>query len=125
MKKTNNRIQRINDEILMEVANIIRSEIKDPRVSDVMVSVIRVDTTSDLKYCKIFVSVLGTDKVKEDVLDGLKKSAGYIRRELAHRINLRATPELKFLLDESLEYSIKMEGLMKQVREGYAENGEQ
>ncbi len=125
MKKTNNRIQRINDEILMEVANIVRSEIKDPRVSDVMVSIIRVDTTADLKYCKIFVSVLGTDKVKEEAIEGLKKSAGYIRRELAQRINLRATPELKFLLDDSLEYSIKMEGLMKQVREGFTENEEQ
>ncbi len=125
MKKTNNRIQRINDEILIEVANIVRYEIKDPRVSDVMVSIIRVDTTSDLKYCKIFVSVLGTEKVKEEALDGLKKSAGYIRRELAHRINLRATPELKFLLDDSLEYSIKMEGLMKQVREGLTEDEEQ
>ncbi len=125
MKKTNNRIQRINDEILMEVANICRSEIKDPRVSDVMVSIISVDTTSDLSLCKIYVSVLGTDKIKEDALEGLKKSAGYIRRELARRINLRVTPEIKFLLDDSLEYSIKMEGLMKQVREGYAETDEQ
>lgn len=125
MKKTNNRIARINDEILMEVANIIRTEIKDPRVSDVMVSVIRVDTTSDLKYCKIYVSILGNDKVKEEALEGLNKSSGYIRKEIARRINLRATPELKFLLDESLDYSIKMEGLMKQVREGYANNDEQ
>lgn len=125
MKKTNTRIARINDEILMEVATILRGEMKDPRVSGVMVSVMRVDTTSDLKYCKIYISVLGTDKVKEDALEGLKQSAGYIRRELAHRINLRSTPELKFLLDDSLDYSIKMEGLMKQVREGYGDNEEQ
>ncbi len=125
MKKVNNRIARINDEILMEVANIIRSEIKDPRVSDIMVSVIRVDTTSDLKYCKIFVSILGTDKVKDEALKGLKQSSGFIRKQIAQRINLRATPEIKFLLDDSLEYSIKMNSLMKQVREGYADNDEE
>ncbi len=125
MKKVNNRISRINDEILMEVANIIRSEIKDPRVSDCMVSVIRVDTTSDLKFCKVYVSVLGTDKLKNDALDGLKQCSGYIRKQIAQRINLRVTPELKFLLDESLDYSIKMETLMKQVREDYTGDEEQ
>ena len=96
--KNNNRITRINDEILKEVSNIIRSELKDPRIG-VMTSVIRVDTTQDLKYCKIYISVLGNDEEKEKVMQGIKNASGFIRHLLAERINLRYTP-LSKLIDE-------------------------
>lgn len=112
--KNNTRMIRINDEIKKEVSEILRSEIKDPRVG-VMTSVLKVETTNDLKYCKLYVSVLGNDKEKDEVMLGLKNAGGFIRKELAARINLRNTPELKFILDDSLEYSIKMSKLIDEV----------
>lgn len=112
--KKNNRLIRISDEIKKEVAEIIRSEIKDPRIS-VITSVIKVDTTNDLKHAKIYVSVLGNDKEKNEVLEGLKNAKGFIRREIARRINLRNTPELNFILDTSLEYSDKIARLINEA----------
>ena len=95
--KTNNRLSRINDEIMKELSQIIRAELKDPRIG-VMTSVIRVETTQDLKYCKVYVSVLGDEKDKENVMKGLQNAGGFIRRLIAQRINLRYTPELRFKL---------------------------
>lgn len=115
--KNNNRITRINDEILKEVSNIIRSELKDPRIG-VMTSVIRVDTTQDLKYCKIYISVLGNDEEKEKVMQGIKNASGFIRHLLAERINLRYTPLLTFKLDDSVEYGIKMSKLIDEISKG-------
>ncbi len=112
--KANTRTIRINDEILRETAIIIRSELKDPRIAP-MVSVTKVDTTADLKFCKIYVSVLGTDKAKSETMDGLKSCAGFIRKELARRINLRNTPELKFLLDDSLDNSFRIDALLREA----------
>jgi len=112
--KKNTRISRINDEILKEVSQIIRGELKDPRIGS-MTSVVRVDTTTDLKFSKIYVSVLGSDAEKESVMTGLKSAGGFIRRMIAERINLRFTPELQFKLDESAEYAIHMEQLMGQI----------
>lgn len=112
--KNNNRMIRINDEIKKEVSEILRSGLKDPRVG-VITSVLKVDTTNDLKFCKLYVSVLGDDKEKEDVMEGLKNASGFIRKELASRINLRNTPQLKFVLDDSLEYSIRMAKLIDEV----------
>ena len=112
--KTNNRLSRINDEILKELSQIIRGELKDPRIG-AMTSVIRVETTQDLKYCKVFVSVLGDEKEKENVMKGLKNAAGFIRRLIAQRINLRYTPEMLFKLDESAEYAIRMDQLINQI----------
>ncbi|MFI3173856.1 MAG: 30S ribosome-binding factor RbfA [Bacillota bacterium] len=112
--KKNTRISRINDEILKEVSQIIRGELKDPRIG-VLTSVISVDTTDDLKYCKIFVSVLGNDDEKNNVMVALKNAAGFVRRLLAQRINLRATPELTFKLDESAEYAIHMDQLLNEI----------
>ncbi len=105
---------RINDEIQKELANIIRSEIKDPRVGS-MTSVIRVETTSDLKYCKVFVSVLGNEDEKVNVMKGLKNAGGFMRHLLAERINLRNTPELVFKLDDSVEYSVRMSKLIDEI----------
>ena len=112
--KNSNRISRINDEILKEISQIIRLEVKDPRISS-MTSVIRVDTSPDLKYCKVFVSVLGNEEEKQSVMKGLKNAGGFIRHLLAERVNLRFTPQLQFKLDESTEYAIHMSQLMEQV----------
>lgn len=115
--KNNNRMTRINDEILKELSQIIRGEIKDPRVG-VMTSVLRVDTTPDLKYCKVFVSVLGNEEEKDGVMKGLKNATGFIRHLLAQRVNLRNTPELIFKLDDSVEYSIRMSKLIDEISKG-------
>ena len=112
--KNSNRISRINDEILKEISQIIALEVKDPRIGS-MTSVIRVETTPDLKYCKVFVSVLGNEEEKQSVMKGLKNAGGFIRHLLAERINLRFTPELQFKLDESTEYAIHMSQPIDQV----------
>ncbi len=110
-----NRILRINDEILRETANIIRSELSDPRIG-VMTTVVNVKTSSDLKYCKIYVSVFGDAKVKEDTLNALKSANGYIRKLLASRLNLRNTPELTFIIDDSLDHSEKITKLLEEAK---------
>jgi ribosome-binding factor A len=115
MKKASNRITRINDEIRNELSTIIRNGLKDPRVNH-MTSVVRVETTPDLKFCKVFVSVLGDDEAQEQTEIGLKSSSGYIRNELARRINLRNTPQLNFVLDHSIEYGVNMSKLIDDVR---------
>ncbi len=112
--KSNNRIARINEEIQKELSEIIRADIKDPRLS-IMTTVVAVETTPDLKYCKILISVLGDDEQKKSTIEALKNAGGFIRKELATRINLRNTPELTFKLDESVEYAIKMSKLIDKV----------
>ena len=108
------RMIRINDEVQRELANIIRTEVKHPRIG-ALTSVIRVETTTDLKYCKVFVSVLGNDEEKESVMKGLKNAKGFIRHLLAERVNLRNTPELIFKLDDSVEYAVRMSQLIDQI----------
>ena len=98
---------RINGEVLKELSKIISYEIKDPRISE-MTSVTSVNVTPDLKECKVYVSVFGDEKAKNDTLNGLKSASGFIRKQLAAGINLRNTPELSFYLDESIEYAINM-----------------
>jgi len=115
---------RVNDEILKETANIIRSELKDPRLSS-MTSVTKVDTSSDLKYCKIYVSIMGDEEQKKGALEGLKNANGFIRRLIAERINLRNTPELKFILDDSMEYSMKINKLLKDIHTGTRDEQEE
>ena len=105
---------RINDELQRELANIIRTEVKDPRINK-MTSVIKVETTSDLKYCKAIVTILGNDEEKAGVMQGLKNASGFIRHLLAERVNLRNTPEILFKLDDSVEYAIKMDRLIKEI----------
>ena len=122
MKSNNNRMTRINEEIQREISNIMRLELKDPRINT-MASVLSVETTQDLKYAKVFISVLGDDAQKQEVMEGLKSPNGFIRKELARRINLRNTPELTFQLDESVEYAIKMSKLIDEVSKTIS-NGE-
>ena len=108
------RLTRINEEMRREISEVIRTEIKDPAVQDVMISVVAVDTTNDLKTAKVYISVLQDNK-KQEALAGLQKAQGFIRKEIARRINLRNTPELLFKLDESIERGIEMSKLISDV----------
>ncbi len=108
-----NRINRINDEIQRELAELIRN-LKDPRVSDAgMVSVTRVDTTNDLRYARVYVSVLNKEQEK-DVLKGLKSASGFLRRELGSALQLRYTPELQFSGDDSIQHGAHILELLRQ-----------
>ncbi|MBC7958669.1 MAG: 30S ribosome-binding factor RbfA [Vallitaleaceae bacterium] len=114
MKKVNNRITRINEEMKHELSNILRSGVKDPRVSP-LASVLRVETTPDLKHCKVFISVLGDEETRKNTEVGLKSSSGFIKMELARSVNLRNTPELHFVMDQSIEYGVNMSKLIDDV----------
>lgn len=107
MKKFSIKNTRINGEVQRELSRIISQEIKDPRIAP-MTSVVDAVVTSDLKQCKAYISVLGNEEEKKDTLAGLNSAVGYIRRELAHSINLRNTPEITFILDDSIEYGVEM-----------------
>lgn len=115
MRKNSIKNTRINMEVQRELSEIIRTEIKDPRVRSTMLSVVSVEVTPDLKYCKAYVSALGSEEAAKDALVGLKSAVGYIRRELAHRVNLRNTPEITFILDQSIEYGVNMSHLIDEV----------
>ena len=119
MPKNNNRLGRIDEEFRRELSQIISFDLKNPSVTG-MVSVTRVKVTPDLKFAKVSVSILNSKNVKE-TLEGLKKSSGYLRSELAKRINLRNTPELIFKLDDSLEYAMKMDRLINEISKGSSE----
>lgn len=109
-----NRINRINEDIQRELASLIRT-VKDPRVHG-LVSITRVDTTTDLRYCRVYVSVLDQSDVKE-VVKGLKSAAGYLRRELGHVLTLRYTPELQFVADDSIERGVRMVSMIDHILE--------
>ncbi len=116
MRKNSVKNTRINGEVLKELSNIIRSEIKDPRINP-MTSVVAVEVAPDLKTCKAYISVLGDEKSQQDTIAGLKSAEGYIRRQLARTVNLRNTPEIRFILDQSIEYGINMSKLIDEVTE--------
>ena len=109
-----NRINRINEDIQRELASLIRT-VKDPRVHG-LISITRVDTTTDLRYCRVYVSVLDHSDVKE-VVKGLKSAAGYLRRELGRVLTLRYTPELQFIEDNSIERGVRMVSMIDRVLE--------
>ena len=111
--RNNNRLGRIDEEFKKEISSIISYDLNEPKVTG-LVSVTRVKVTPDLKYAKIWVSILNAKNTQE-TLEGLKKSAGYIRSELAKRINLRFTPELSFVIDDSLEYGAKIDNILKDI----------
>ncbi len=114
MRKDSVKNIRINEEVMHELSNIIRQEVKDPRISPVT-SVVSVEVAPDLKTCKAYISVLGDEEAAKKTIEGLKSSAGFIRRELAHRVNLRNTPEITFISDQSIAYAAKMSKLIDQV----------
>lgn len=117
MRKTSHKNERVNGEVMRELSRIISMEIKDPRINP-MTSVTDVIVTPDLKYCKAYISVLGDEESAQDTLKGLTSASGYIRRELAKSVNLRNTPELTFVLDNSIEYGISMSKRIDEVING-------
>ena len=114
MRKNSIKNTRINGEVQRELSHIIRNEIKDPRIA-MMTSVTAVEVAPDLKTCKAYISVLGDDKAKEDTIAGLRSAEGYVRRLLAKNVNLRNTPEIQFVLDQSIEYGVTMSKLIDDV----------
>ena len=114
MRKNSIKNTRINMEVQRELSQIIRSEIKDPRIHP-LTSVVAVEVTPDLKYCKAYISVLGDEEAGKATIEGLRSAASFVRRELAHRVNLRNTPEIKFILDQSIEYGVSMSKLIDEV----------
>ena len=114
MRKNSIKNTRINGEVQKELSNIIHNEIKDPRIHP-MTSVVSVEVAPDLKSCKAYISVLGEEEAQKETLEGLKNAAPYIRRQLAHSVNLRNTPEIFFILDQSIEYGVPMTRLIDEV----------
>ena len=112
----NNRLGRINEEILRETAALIRT-LKDPRVANSMVSITRVEATPDMRYAKIYVSVRGDESALRDCVRGLRKAAGYLRRELSARLTLRYTPELTFAADDSISHGAHIMELLEGLDE--------
>lgn len=112
----NYRGGRINEEVKREISNLIRNEIKDPRLT-AMISVTAVKVTKDLRYAKVFVSIFAnSDEEKKNNLDALKSAAGFVRKEIAQRINLRQSPQIIFELDDSIEYGMHIESLIEKTK---------
>ena len=114
MRKNSIKNIRVNEEVMRELSNIIRGEIKDPRIHP-MTSVVAVEVAPDLKTAKAYVSVLGNEQAQKDTIAGLRSAEGFIRRALAKSINLRNTPQITFVLDQSIEYGIAMSKKIDEV----------
>lgn len=108
------RIRRIESELTKEISIMIRSDIKDPRIAPIT-SITEIDLTDDLQSAKIYISVLGDDTEKEETIEGLKNSTGFIKRELGNRMNLRHIPDIKFILDTQIEQALHIESLIDKV----------
>ena len=114
MRKNSVKNTRINGEVQRVLGEIIRGGIKDPRVSP-LTSVVAVEVAPDLKTCKAWISVYGDEQAQKDTLAGLKSAEGYIRNQLAREINLRNTPEIRFIVDQSIAYGVKMSKMIDDV----------
>lgn len=128
MRKNSIKNTRINGEVQKVLSEIIRGEIKDPRINP-MTSVVQVIVAPDLKTCKAYISVLGDEKSQESTLAGLRSAVGYIRRQLAKELNLRNTPEITFIMDQSIAYGVsmskKIDDLTKDMRQDEEEDDEE
>ena len=124
MRKNSIKNTRINGEVLKELSNIIRGEIKDPRINP-LTSVVAVEVAPDLKTCKAYISVLGDVKAQEDTIKGLRSAEGFIRRELARTLNMRNTPEIQFILDQSIEYGVNMSKKIDEVTKDLNTEGDE
>ena len=111
------RTDRISEEVKREVSFIIQNELKDPRIAK-MISVTAADVTRDLRYARVYVSVLGDENEKRDAIEGLRSAAGFIRREIWRRIQLRYTPEIIFELDDSIEHGVYINKLINETLQG-------
>ncbi len=114
MRKNSVKNTRVNGEVQRVLAEIIRGEIKDPRIHP-FTSVVAVEVAPDLKTCKAWISVLGDEKAREDTYKGLKSAEGFIKNQLARRINLRNTPVITFIMDQSIEYGVNMSQKIDEV----------
>ena len=114
MRKNSIKNTRINGEVQRELSNIIRGEIKDPRINP-LTSVVAVEVAPDLKTCKAYISVLGDEESQAKTLAGLKSAEGFIRSKLAKTVNLRNTPEIRFIMDQSIEYGVNMSHKIDEV----------
>lgn len=114
MRKNSVKNTRINGEVQRVLAEIIRGEIKDPRIAP-MTSVVAVEVAPDLKTCKAYISVYGDEKAQQDTLAGLNSASGYIKNQLAKTINLRNTPQITFIMDQSIAYGVNMSKLIDEV----------
>jgi ribosome-binding factor A len=110
------RSERLGELILTEISALLRRDIKDPRIG--FVTVTRVELSDDLRHAKVFVSCLGAEADKERMLQGLASATGYIRRHLGRALHLRYTPEIVFLVDESLAYGAKIAQILRQLQAG-------
>lgn len=108
------RINRIAEEMKKEISGIIQNELKDPRLPK-LISITSLNVTRDLRYAKVYISVLGSDEEKKNAINGLKSAAGFIRREVGHRVQMRYTPELQFELDNSIEQGAYITKLINQT----------
>ena len=115
MAKNETRLNRINEELKKEISHVLTFELKNPNVTGLL-SVTRAKITPDFKYAKIYVSVLNSKDI-EKTMQGLKDSSGFIRSQIAKTINLRVTPELVFELDDSMEYGMKIDKILKDLNE--------
>jgi ribosome-binding factor A len=115
MAKNNTRLNRINEELKKEISRVLTFELKNPNVTG-LISVTRAKITPDFKYAKVYVSILNSKNL-EKTMQGLKDSAGFIRAQIAKTINLRITPELVFELDDSMEYGMKIDNILKEINE--------
>ncbi len=114
MRKNSIKNTRVNGEVQRELSNIIRGGIKDPRVAP-MTSVVAVEVAPDLKTCKAYISVYGDEKTQSDTVKGLQSAEGFIRRELARTLNMRNTPVIQFVLDQSIAYGVAMSKKIDEV----------
>lgn len=117
MKKHSVKSTRVNGEVQRALAEIIRGDIKDPRIK-VLTSVTAVEVAPDLKSCKAWISVLGEEKEQQDTMAGLRSAEGFIRSQLARKVNLRNTPEIQFIMDNSIAYGVSMSKLIDDVNKG-------
>lgn len=124
MRKNSIKNTRINGEVQKVLSEIIRGEIKDPHINP-MTSVVMVEVAPDLKTCKAFISVLGDEESQKSTLAGLKSAVGYIRRQLAHELNLRNTPEITFIMDQSIAYGVNMSRMIDEVTKDISKDEEE
>ncbi len=124
MRKNSIKNTKINEEVLRNLSEIIRSEIKDPRIHP-MTSVVSVEVAPDLKTCKAYISVLGDEQAQKDTLAGLRSAEGFIRRALAKSVNLRNTPQITFIIDQSIAYGVRMSHLIDEVNKNSSQEMEE
>lgn len=117
------RADKVSEAIKREISVMLNQEVKDPGIH--FVTVTGVETTDDLRHAKIFVSILGDEKTRQESMDGLERAKGFLRGELGHRLQLRYTPEIQFRLDKSLDHAMKIRGLLNQIKSAEDKNADE